>query len=158
MFNFEDSLLVGPLLCLLMLAIACCRIGLSVRERACGLKTLTSKKVRSYRPPQSPFAAMSSLAPSCVLADAPERCLPVMDCRCGSAWHYSLRVIPRIYAEISRGQYFAVEIFRGYCPILDFLASAGGQSNPEIKILRGYYFSTAKITTSTYRLLSHAHD
>ena len=53
-------------------------------ERACGLKTLTSKKVRSYRPLQSLFAAISSLAPSCVLADAPERGSPVMGCRCGS--------------------------------------------------------------------------
>ena len=82
-FNFEDSLLVSPLLCLLMLAIACCGIGLSVRESA-WVENPDIKEGSLISATQSPFAAMSSLAPSCVLADAPERCSPVMGCRCGS--------------------------------------------------------------------------
>ena len=53
-------------------------------EVACGLKTLTSKKVRSYRLPQRPLAAMSRRAPSWVFADTPDSCSLVMGCRCGS--------------------------------------------------------------------------
>ena len=53
-------------------------------EVACGLKTLTSKKVRSYRLPQRPLAAMSRWAPSWVFADTPDSCSLVMGCRCGS--------------------------------------------------------------------------
>ncbi len=37
----------------------------------CGLKILTSKYALSRRPPQKPFAAMSSLAPSSLIAEAP---------------------------------------------------------------------------------------
>ncbi len=42
-------------------------------EGACGLKILTSKYryALSKRPPQKPFAAMSSLAPSSLIAEAP---------------------------------------------------------------------------------------
>ncbi len=40
-------------------------------EGARGLKTLTSKYALSKRPPKKPFAAMSSLAPSSLIAEAP---------------------------------------------------------------------------------------
>ena len=57
---------------------------------AWGLNTLTSKYVLSKFPPQTPFAAMSSRAPSCVLAVAPlrtsynERCHRVKRQICGN--------------------------------------------------------------------------
>ena len=53
-------------------------------DGAIGLKTLTSKNVFSYLPPQTPFADRSSLAPSCVLADAPSSWLGETGCKSGS--------------------------------------------------------------------------
>ena len=53
-------------------------------EGAYGLKTLTSKNALSNLLPQKPSAAISNLAPSCLLADAPDSASPVMGCRCGS--------------------------------------------------------------------------
>ena len=53
-------------------------------EGACGLKTLTSKYVRSRRPPHNPFAAISKCAPSWVLAEVADKCSPEIGCRCGS--------------------------------------------------------------------------
>ncbi len=47
----------------------------------CGLKTLTSKYVRSNLPPQKPLAAMSRRAPSCTFEEAPLSVSPVMGCR-----------------------------------------------------------------------------
>ena len=48
------------------------------------MNTRTSKKARSKGPPQKPFAATSSLAPSSVMAEAPESASPVMGCSVGS--------------------------------------------------------------------------
>ena len=48
------------------------------------MKTLTSKKVRSNRPPQKPLAATSSLTPSSLIAEAPESASPVIGSRVGS--------------------------------------------------------------------------
>ena len=47
-------------------------------ERANGLKTLTSKNVRSKRLPQNPSAAISRRAPSWTLAEAPAKASPLM--------------------------------------------------------------------------------
>ena len=58
-----------------------------------GLKTHTSKKAHSKRPPQKPLAATSSLAPSFVMAQVPERASPVIGCKVGSMhtlWQTSL--------------------------------------------------------------------
>ena len=53
-------------------------------EGAIGLKTLTSKNALSYRPPQKPLAAICSLAPSSVTAEAPVMGSPVIGCSVGS--------------------------------------------------------------------------
>ena len=62
-------------------------------ERGClfdgawGLKTSTSKQ-----PPQKPVAATSSLAPSSVIAEAPESASPAIGCKVGSmhtSWYTS---------------------------------------------------------------------
>ena len=58
--------------------------GEGLSEGAWGLKILTSKKALSERPPQTPFAAMSSLAPSSEIAVAFESTSPVIGCRVGS--------------------------------------------------------------------------
>lgn len=57
------------------------------------MNILTSRKVLSKRPPQNPFTAMSSLAPSAVLEVALVRASPVSGCRLGSiitSWHTSV--------------------------------------------------------------------
>ncbi len=46
-------------------------VGSGLRGRVHGLKILTSKYALSKRPPQKPFAAMSNLAPSSLMAEAP---------------------------------------------------------------------------------------
>ena len=48
------------------------------------MNILTLRKVLSKRPPQNPFTAMSSLAPSAVLEVALVRASPVSSCRLGS--------------------------------------------------------------------------
>ena len=65
------------------------------------MKTLTSKYVFSCLPPQTPFADTSSLAPSCVLAVAPDSCSGVTGCRLGSM-HTSLQASVRRFAVRSR--------------------------------------------------------
>ena len=57
----------------------CRRPGNKARGEA-----FASKKVLSRRPPQKPFAAMSSLAPSSVIAEAPLRVSPNSGCKVGS--------------------------------------------------------------------------
>ena len=52
-------------------------------DGAWGLNTLTSMKVFSKVPPQNPFAAMSSRAPSWQLAEAPIRALFITGCKPG---------------------------------------------------------------------------
>ena len=62
-------------------------------DGAWGLNTLTSKKVLSKVPPQNPFAAMSSRAPSWRLAEAPVKVLFDTGCNPGSihtSWHTSV--------------------------------------------------------------------
>ena len=49
-------------------------------EGACGLKTQTSKKACSWRPPQNPLVATSSLAQSAVRAEALDSISPVTYC------------------------------------------------------------------------------
>ena len=61
-------------------------------EVAWGLKTWTPKNACSKRPPQKPSAATSYLAPPSLIAEAPERASPVIDCSGGSmhtSWHTS---------------------------------------------------------------------
>ena len=53
-------------------------------DGAWGLNILTSKKARSKHPPQNTLAATSSLAPSSVMAEVPERASPVIGCKVGS--------------------------------------------------------------------------
>ena len=48
------------------------------------MKTRTSKKVLSRRPPQKPFAAMSNLALSSIIAEAPLTVSPKSGCKVGS--------------------------------------------------------------------------
>ena len=91
MFDFANSLLVSLFFDSFMLPVAGGK-GLSV-EGACGLKTLTSKKARSWCPPQKPLAATSSLAPSAVRAEALDSISPVTGCRAGSmhtSWQTSI--------------------------------------------------------------------
>ena len=82
MLDFLNSLFVGSILDVLVFSVAGGE-GLSVRG-AGGLNTLTSKKVRSKRPLQNQLVAMSSLAPSFVMAEVPERASPVIGCKVGS--------------------------------------------------------------------------
>ena len=49
-----------------------------------GLKTLTSRKVRSNCPLQKPFAAISSFTPSVLFEELRAITLPDKDCRSGS--------------------------------------------------------------------------
>ena len=66
------------------------------------MKTRTSKKVFSnLPPPHTPFAEMSSLAPSCELAVAPDSWSDVVGCRLGSM-HTSLHTSVRRLAVRSR--------------------------------------------------------
>ena len=50
------------------------------------MNTRTSRKVLSCLPPQKPLAAMSSLAPSVVIADRPDSTSLDTSCRSGSTW------------------------------------------------------------------------
>ena len=72
-------------------------------ESACGLKTRTSMKVLSYRPPQNPFTATSSQAPSDELAEAPTKGeINGMGCRRSSFILTSLQTSVRRRAVRSR--------------------------------------------------------
>ena len=81
--HFPYSQFVGPDLRSLMFPV-CTGKALLTIGGASGLKTRTSKKVLSRRPPQKPFAAMSSLAPSSIIAEAPLRVSPESGCKVGS--------------------------------------------------------------------------
>ena len=82
MLNLTDALFIGMLFRVLMLSIAG-GDGLVIGGGT-GIKIRTSKKARLWRPSQNPLAAISNLAPSSVMAEAPERGSPVTGCRVGS--------------------------------------------------------------------------
>ena len=67
--------------------------GQLLLEGAWGLKTLTSQRVLSCLPPQKPFTAMSSRAPSWVLVEFRLKVSFDKGCRSGSvltSWHTSV--------------------------------------------------------------------
>ena len=82
MLNLTDALFIGTLFRVLVLSIAGAD-GLVIGG-GMGLKIQTSKKAHSWRPPQNLLAAISNLAPSSMMAEAPERGSPVTGCRVGS--------------------------------------------------------------------------
>ena len=83
-FDFSDSLFVGPLLDAFMFSIGEGLHSACLFDGARGLNTRTLKYVRSNVPPQKPFATVSSRVPSCLLTDAPFRSLCVTSCNSGS--------------------------------------------------------------------------
>ena len=82
MLNLTDALFIGKLFRVLVLSIAG-EDGLAIGGDM-GIEDSNIKKARSWRPPQNPLAALSNLAPSSVMVEAPERRSPVTGCKVDS--------------------------------------------------------------------------